>query len=754
MRIFRFFALFGIFFWITLSTALASPGKIIVLGFDGTNPDLVEKWIQEGNLPNLETLRSQGTFVRLATTNPAESPVAWASFATGKNPGQHRIFGFLKRAENEYRPRLALARIEKRGLLGGVWGKAAIAAIAGIVGGAFLYFLCFAARKLRQIFSKTWHPASPHGRMACCFSLSCGIIIAGLSLYLLCSWLPYELPYPVSCKEGVSLWTLTGQAGIKTVVLGAPVAFPAEKVPNGRLICGLGVPDISGTHGLWFRYSTRFPVVQSTETGGWEIPLTKTDNGWKGSIFGPPNILMQEEESRLKEMLPHVSPGRLREIQNRLVDIRRHKVLCSEIQVKPFPSKDKWEITIGKNSQECEKGKWSDWFSVSFRISPILHLTGMSRIYVFSNETPEICMTPIQFHPYHVPRNIAISYPADFAAKMADKSGLFSTLGWATATNPFRDALLTEEAFWQDMEYHMASTEKMFFSEFAEKDWRLLISIFYIPDRAGHMYYRFLDPEHPRCKEDSEKFPLFQTKFQEVYKWIDSVVGKVLAQMGKEDTLLVCSDHGFAPFRYEVNLNRWLYQENYLALKDVASLEKSSRLVELFDPENSLLSQVDWKRTQAYALGLGNIFINLQGREPEGIVSPEDHSKLCEEIRAKLLNLRHNNKAVVDQANLCEEIYTGPYQKEGGDIVVGFSRGYRIAWQSTLGNLSAEVVTPNLSKWSGDHCSVSPRLIPGILFCNRKMAISQASLLDLAPTILALLGVPVPVDMEGKNLTR
>jgi bisphosphoglycerate-independent phosphoglycerate mutase (AlkP superfamily) len=83
---------------------------------------------------------------------------------------------------------------------------------------------------------------------------------------------------------------------------------------------------------------------------------------------------------------------------------------------------------------------------------------------------------------------------------------------------------------------------------------------------------------------------------------------------------------------------------------------------------------------------------------------------------------------------------------------VGFLDGYRVGWQDTLGTIRRGVVENNNKKWSGDHCATATEISHGVFFCNRKIATSAPHIMDLAPSILKQLEVPVPADYDGKPL--
>jgi predicted AlkP superfamily phosphohydrolase/phosphomutase len=153
-------------------------------------------------------------------------------------------------------------------------------------------------------------------------------------------------------------------------------------------------------------------------------------------------------------------------------------------------------------------------------------------------------------------------------------------------------------------------------------------------------------------------------------------------------------------------------------------------------------------------VGLAGVYLNLRGREARGVVSPgEEADRLLAEIAAKLERLcdRDDDRPVIVEAVDMARRYRGPYLDQSPDLVVGYADGYRVSWEAAVGKVAGEVISDNRKCWSGDHC-VDPGLVPGVLFCNRPVAVEDPSIVDLAPTILDLYGVPAPSHMEGRSL--
>ncbi|MEE9263784.1 MAG: alkaline phosphatase family protein, partial [Vicinamibacteria bacterium] len=267
--------------------------------------------------------------------------------------------------------------------------------------------------------------------------------------------------------------------------------------------------------------------------------------------------------------------------------------------------------------------------------------------------------------------------------------------------------------------------------------------VFDATDLIQHMFWRYIEDGHPATqngKADLEN--KYSKTIEEIYLHNDKLVGKVLDNIQEGDVLFVISDHGFNSFRRGVNLNAWLRANGYLTLKDGA------------DGSAEWLRDVDWSKTKAYCLGLTGMFFNVKGREAQGIVDPgAEASALKAELISKLNGLKDEEKGevgikeVFDTAN----IYGGPYIGNAPDLIIGYNAGYRISWDCATGMVSGPVFEDNVKAWSGDHC-IDPRLVPGVLFCNREIESEDPALVDIAPSALRLFGLEPPKHMDGKSL--
>ncbi len=276
----------------------------------------------------------------------------------------------------------------------------------------------------------------------------------------------------------------------------------------------------------------------------------------------------------------------------------------------------------------------------------------------------------------------------------------------------------------------------MFFETLRRTREGICICVFDASDRIQHMFWRYIDPKHPAPRENVEKFA---NVIPEMYQKMDALVGETVAELGPNDLLMVLSDHGFSSFRRCINLNTWLYENGYLALK----VDKPQGL--------DYLQEVDWTRTKAFAIGLSGIYANKRGRERFGILTEEQGETIKGEIIAKLEGLQDPIDGAVSIKRVYDtrKAYKGLYTSEAPDLIVGYNPGYRVSWDSITGTVEPQVFSDNLKAWSGDH-HIDPQEVPGILFVNRALRVDAPNIIDIAPTTLDLFGIKPPSYMEGR----
>ena len=217
----------------------------------------------------------------------------------------------------------------------------------------------------------------------------------------------------------------------------------------------------------------------------------------------------------------------------------------------------------------------------------------------------------------------------------------------------------------------------------------------------------------------------------ETYQRIDEAIGWVRSHAA-DATLIVMSDHGFAAFDRAFHLNTWLYREGFLSLDDPSNTGP-----------DELFTHVDWSRTQAYALGLNGLYLNLRGRERQGIVEPgESAARLLRVISRRLLEFRdpQSGRQAVSDMYSPREIFHGGALALAPDLIVGYSPDYRGSWQSALGAVPAETIEDNRDAWIGDHC-IAARHVPGVLLTDHPVRLADPKLADLTVEILRIFGV-------------
>jgi predicted AlkP superfamily phosphohydrolase/phosphomutase len=686
-----------------------SQQKVIVLGFDGVDARYTEQWMNEGKLPNLAKLRAQGTFRPLLPTTPAQTPVSWSTFSTGIDPGRTGIFDFLRRDPKTYLPVFAAFDETTQPLLLGDRNPIAFAL------GVLLLFAIIAAILLMR-----------RRRIGGIAFLLVGLGLAAGAFYAVKKYIPPTMPAVINRRQGIPFWEAAASAGKKSTIVHVPVTFPATDFHEGHMLSGLGVPDVSGRVGKPFYFTSEldFQRAGANEFSIEVVQLEDNRGVITTEIQGPPNKLFGDP--------PYI-----------------------KIPMTITVAQDRNSIEIGVSGQKVtlKAGEWSDWVSFVFPFNPLIKLHGVSRFHLIATQ-PEIklYLSPINFDPRSLPPGFRVSTPAKWAPELVEQHGLFKTIGWQIDTWAISEGFATEQMFWDDMEWTVKQSRKLFQS-FLQRDDDLTVQCFEFPDRVGHVFWRFVDPKHPAY--DAKLAAQWGGKLLEAYQLMDTIVGDAMAAAEKKHAvLIVASDHGFASFRKHVHYNTWLVMNGYMTLKK--GVEVKDRNVEMLFDSGQFWENVDWSKTRAYAMGLGELYINLKGRESQGVVEPgAEYDNLKKELKERLVamvdpeTLEHPVRRVMAR----EDLYKKFDPNMIPDLFVMNNDGYRVSWQTSLGGVPKVVFEPNKAVWSGDHCSVDPEIVKGIFFMNQKLTTARAPYIaDVYPTVLARLGVKVPYEVDGVDL--
>jgi predicted AlkP superfamily phosphohydrolase/phosphomutase len=495
--------------------------------------------------------------------------------------------------------------------------------------------------------------------------------------------LTYIAPY-----ETKTFWAIASENGIPATILKWPLTFPATPT-YGNTLSGLGTPDILGTLGRYTVFSNSdFPGKEDLK--GTVTKVDITNGSINTQLKGPITLALQGAK-------PSATPL--------IIELFKEKIVGH----------------VGGQTFSLDKGCWSDWIHVDFKVGFMRQVKGMCRFHLGGLEPNfNLYVTPINISCQK--QNLPISFPSGYAKKMAAAVGDYSTLGLAEDANALNDQVIDEQAFLSGCDLIMRERESIFFHALQEFHEGILACVFDTPDRLQHMFWRYIDPHHPLYKEQDAQ--IFGEVIPKIYRRMDGILGRTLERIEEDTLLIVCSDHGFSSFRWSVHLNTWLVQNGFMALMGGRTAG------------GALFENVDWSKTSAFALGLNSIFFNLKGREGQGIIEPGALPAVMEELVRKLQGWSHHNKSVIKAIDVPQRSCGNAIEHQHPDLVVGYNEGYRTSWQTAVGGAPAgEVVEPNLDKWSGDHCC-DPAIVPGIFLSNEKNLVPKPHIKDICPAIL------------------
>ena len=519
----------------------------------------------------------------------------------------------------------------------------------------------------------------------------------------------HKPPNTLLRREGVPFWDYLDAEGIPSTFYDIPSNYPPSPSKHGhhRCISGMGTPDMLGGYGTYQHYAENGPQEPLEEGGGVRTRISFSGESASAQITGPKNTSLKIPAPVNVEFRVH----RDRDANAAVIEIQGKKILL-------------------------KAGQWSRWFRIQFELGmpklvPDKTISGACRFYL-QEVAPNfrLYVSPINIDPGDPA--VPLSEPNSFVQDAAKKVGAFYTTGFKEDHKARSNGVFNDEEFLRQANYVLEERLALLEYAIANYDDGLLFFYFSSSDLQSHMFWWNSDEKHP-IRSDTQAKKFFG-HIRRLYQTLDAVVGDLNDRYGSLATIIVMSDHGFANFGWQFNLNSWLRDLGYLNPRECGSI----------------LSNCDWSRTRAYGMGINGLYLNLKGRELHGIVEPgEEREALLTELVKKLEAF--NGRRVIRNVYRSDKIYTGNATTFAPDLIVGYRRGYRASWATTLGELTNEALLKNEVAWSADHCADALE-VPGVLWTNRQMKREGPMLVDLAPSILAEYGLPTPPSMTGKNV--
>jgi predicted AlkP superfamily phosphohydrolase/phosphomutase len=508
---------------------------------------------------------------------------------------------------------------------------------------------------------------------------------------------PYRLPLSSGrvrlLREGTPFWKLLDDQSVAATIIHIPNNFPPPK-GSAVTLAGMGTPDLAGDFGT-FTFYTDDPEELTRQVAGGRIVKVQGHNG--------------------RVVLPVTGPANT---------LRKDRVPASvELTVDIDAQAPAARFQVGEEVFVLNEREWSAWIHADFTLIPHVNsVRGMFRVYAQQlHPGLRLYVSPINIDP--AAPALPLSNPASFSRQLAAAIGPYYTQGIAEDTAVYRAGVFNLREYLAQSGLVAGEHFAILRRAFEEYRTGLLFFYFSTLDQDSHMLWG----QHEAELLDS-------------YRRVDQAIGWVMARAGSA-TILVMSDHGFTRFDRAFHVNTWLRNEGFLQLDtpEATSSEEG-------------FAHVAWDKTQAYAIGLNGLYVNMAGREKNGSVSGEAaRAEVLRQISDRLLALRDpiTGAVVVDAVYEPRRVYHGQALKFAPDLIIGYAPGYRGSWQTALGAAPEHIMEDNLDAWIGDHC-IDPRAVPGTLIANRKIRLTDPTLADLTVTILNEFGVKPNAAMQGR----
>jgi len=466
--------------------------KVLVLGIDGMDVQLTERYIKKGCMPNLKRLIKKGGFKPVQTSMPPQSPVAWSNFSVGASSQVHGIYDFIHRDPKTLSPYLSSSQV------------------------------------------------LPPQETINIGSYTIPILSGGTK----------------NLRKGRPFWERLAKRDIPTTIFKMPANFPCQS-DKVDMVSGMGTPDLRGGYGS-FTLLTSAPLRYNLNlTGGKLIPVRFFKNTMEASIPGPENTLQTG-----------------------------HPVTSIPISVWRDQSNPVIRLKVQDKEILLREGEWSDWINVSFSMVPFFYdVKGIFKAYL-KEVRPDFALylSPINIDPAEPVLPIISSQ--DYGQDLVKNVGSFFTQGLPDDTKALSEGILDDGEYLQLAHQVLEERKRLF--EYELNRLRSLdhgMLFFYVSsiDQNTHMLWRLLDSTHPMFDQTlARRYQDAMTKF---YGQADSFLGMAMNAFDINDpdfTLMVMSDHGFAPFQRQVHLNTWLHEQGFMSLDKSRDLESAEFLSNVY----------------------------------------------------------------------------------------------------------------------------------------------------------------------------
>ncbi|MDP7245515.1 MAG: alkaline phosphatase family protein [Planctomycetota bacterium] len=675
-----------------------SEKRVLVLGVDGLDPDMVKERVERGLMPNFARLIEKGSFADLGTSWPPQSPVAWSNFITGTNPGKHGLYDFIHPDRTTYGLLNSMSKTENP------WMDFELFGIPVQMGGGQTSTRMFPT--FWDVMADAGVPVAIH-RIPANFPLeeeSTAVVypdmgtpdLAGAASGRASLWFErsdFATNRGWGNKSGgsyamkaVDLNTLRLDAGGKGV---ATVSTVLEGPPD---------PEQPATSPVTFHLDLTgsTPILAAETDLGIGIAEAGDWSDWVPVSFAVGGMSSVSGWTRFY-----------------FLSAKPFAVYAAPVQIDPWaPAMD---VSTPSDAAATLADAIGPYYTQGFPDAYKSYKVGLLTTPEFVNESDTVLVERMKM--------------LDFALNEFDRTG--GLLFFYTGSLDMRCHML-----WHCSDKEHPHQEAS--GRYSQVPRELLEAAdeYGMNARAGMEYSQQID---------------------RIYAQVDDLLGYLEAQISERwpsTELIIMSDHGFAPMHRVMNVNDWLVQEGYMVLKETGSTgsigahHSGDGHID-WDP-----SIVDWSKTKAYTVGFNGIILNRVGREAKGIIKDSEVAPILAEMQSKLMKLKDGGRPVFTRVLPATEVFSGEQVFLAPDLQLGFNTGFGASDPAAEGKVTGEaILVDNDSRWSGSHL-MDPELVKGTLATRTPHDFSTATpaLEDITATLYSQFGVTPPEGLDGKPL--